>query len=205
MFSSVWSYIQGFPAGASGKEPVSQCRRHKRLGLDPWVRKIHWRRTWPPTPVFLSGKSLGWKSLAGPWNSKGSDTTEMIACLIFRYFIHFDFIVRECSNFIFLHVAVQFSQHYLLKSLSSLYIFVRLLFKETVQRDGRLSSLLSHVPDLTLSLAYYAGLTLTVDIDQSGQGACHISLCLSCTQHSSWSSVAAQARFCWTELLHFEE
>ena len=91
----------------------------------------------------------------------------MIACLIFRYFIHFDFIVRECSNFIFLHVAVPFPQHYLLKSLSSLYIFVRLLFKETVQRDGRLSSLLSHVPDLTLSLMYYAGLTLTADIDQS--------------------------------------
>ena len=30
----------GFPGGASGKEPTSQCRRHKRCGFDPWVRNI---------------------------------------------------------------------------------------------------------------------------------------------------------------------
>ena len=40
----------------------------------------------------------------------------------FRSLIHFEFIfvygVRECSNFILLHVAVQFSQHDLLKRLS---------------------------------------------------------------------------------------
>ena len=24
---------------------------------DPWVRKIHWRRKWQPTPVLLPGKS----------------------------------------------------------------------------------------------------------------------------------------------------
>ena len=28
--------------GASGKEPVCQCRRHKRLGFDTWVGKISW-------------------------------------------------------------------------------------------------------------------------------------------------------------------
>ena len=27
---------QGFPGGTCGKEPTCQCRRHKRLGLDPW-------------------------------------------------------------------------------------------------------------------------------------------------------------------------
>jgi len=32
------------PGGASGKEPACQCRRHRRLGFDPWVRKIPWRR-----------------------------------------------------------------------------------------------------------------------------------------------------------------
>ena len=32
--------IQGFPGGASGKEPENQCRRHKRHGFNPWVRKI---------------------------------------------------------------------------------------------------------------------------------------------------------------------
>ena len=30
----------GFTGGASGKEPVCQCRRHKRPGFDPWVGKI---------------------------------------------------------------------------------------------------------------------------------------------------------------------
>ena len=42
--------------------------------------------------------------------------------LTFRSLIHFEFIfvygVRKCSNFILLHVAVQFSQHHLWKRLS---------------------------------------------------------------------------------------
>ena len=33
----------GFPGGASGKEPICQCRRYKRYGLDPWARKISWK------------------------------------------------------------------------------------------------------------------------------------------------------------------
>ena len=37
----------------------------KRLGFDPWVGKIPWRRAWRPTPVFLPGESLGQRSLAG--------------------------------------------------------------------------------------------------------------------------------------------
>ena len=34
----------------------------RRLGLDPWVGKISWRRKWQPTPVFLCGYSCPWKS-----------------------------------------------------------------------------------------------------------------------------------------------
>ena len=30
----------------------------------PWVRKIPWRRTWQPAPVFLSGEAHGKRSLA---------------------------------------------------------------------------------------------------------------------------------------------
>ena len=45
--------------------------------------------------------------------------------LTFRSLIHFEFIfvysVRKCSSFILLHVAVQFSQHHLLKRLSFLH------------------------------------------------------------------------------------
>ena len=48
---------------SSGQESACQCRRPKRRGFDPWVRKIHWRRKWQPTPIFLPGKSHGRRSL----------------------------------------------------------------------------------------------------------------------------------------------
>ena len=53
----------------NGKEFACQCSRH---GLDPYVRKIPWRRKWQPTPVFSPGKSLGKRRLAGycPWGHK---------------------------------------------------------------------------------------------------------------------------------------
>ena len=47
----------GFPGGSDGKEPTCQCRRWKKCGFNPWVRKIPRRRKWQPTPVFLPGKS----------------------------------------------------------------------------------------------------------------------------------------------------
>jgi len=37
------------------------CRIHR---FDPWVGKIPWRRTWQPTPVFMSEESVdrgAWK------------------------------------------------------------------------------------------------------------------------------------------------
>ena len=39
---------------------------------------MHWRRKWQPTPVFLPGKSQGWRSLVGCrlWGRTESDTTE---------------------------------------------------------------------------------------------------------------------------------
>jgi len=33
--------------------------------FNPWDRKIPWRRTWQPTPLFLPGESHGLRSLAG--------------------------------------------------------------------------------------------------------------------------------------------
>ena len=53
------------PGGAGGKEPAYQCRRHRRLGFNPWVRKIPWRRAWQPTPVFLPGESQGQREPGG--------------------------------------------------------------------------------------------------------------------------------------------
>ena len=46
----------GFPGGASGKEPTSQCRRHKRCRFDPWVRKVPLEESVATTPVFLPGE-----------------------------------------------------------------------------------------------------------------------------------------------------
>ena len=62
--------ICGLPWWLSGKESACQCRRQCRF--DPWVRKIHWRKKWQPTPVFVPGKSRGQKSLAvySPWDHK---------------------------------------------------------------------------------------------------------------------------------------
>ena len=41
---------------------------------------ISWRRKWQPTPVFLPGKSHGWRNLVGYnlWGHKESDTTELL-------------------------------------------------------------------------------------------------------------------------------
>ena len=66
----------GFPGGASGKESGCQCRRCKRLGLDPWVGKI---------PVAGNGSPLQYSYLENPmdrgawWPGMGSQrvkTTE---------------------------------------------------------------------------------------------------------------------------------
>ena len=68
---------EGFPGGASGKEPACQCQRHRRQGPDPWVRKSPWRRAWQPTPGFSPGEPHGQRSLGGcsPWGHRESDLT----------------------------------------------------------------------------------------------------------------------------------
>uniref|UniRef100_A0A8D1K0P5 Uncharacterized protein n=1 Tax=Sus scrofa TaxID=9823 RepID=A0A8D1K0P5_PIG len=54
-----------------------------------------------------------------------SSKSFIVSGLIFWSLIYFEFIflygVRECSNFILFHVAVQFSQHHLLNKLSFLH------------------------------------------------------------------------------------
>ena len=44
------------------KKSACQC---KRCRFNSWVWKIPWRRTWQLTPIFLTGKSHGQRSLAG--------------------------------------------------------------------------------------------------------------------------------------------
>ena len=62
----------------SGKQSACQCRSHKRLGFNPWVRKIPWSRKWQLTLVFLPEESQGQRSLVSYslWGHKESDMTE---------------------------------------------------------------------------------------------------------------------------------
>ena len=50
------------------------------LRFNLWVGNIPWSRKWQLAPVFLPGKSLGWRSLANysPWGHKESDVTEQL-------------------------------------------------------------------------------------------------------------------------------
>ena len=87
-------YLIYRPHGSlSGKGPACQCRRRRRLGFDPWVGKIPWRRKRQPTPVFLPGEFYGQRSLVGysPRGHRESGTTEhapisdLQYCVSFRY------------------------------------------------------------------------------------------------------------------------
>jgi len=49
---------------APGKEPACQSSRCQRLGFNPWVEKIPWRRARKPTSVFLPGESPGYGAAA---------------------------------------------------------------------------------------------------------------------------------------------
>ena len=63
LLTHIYVYM-GFPSGASGKESACQCRRQKTgLGSLGWEDPLE--EAWQPTPIFLSGKSHGQRSLVG--------------------------------------------------------------------------------------------------------------------------------------------
>ena len=57
---------------------LSLIRFYEHLLLSS--KMLSGRRQWHPTPVFLPGKSHGWRSLVGcsPWGCKESDMTEWL-------------------------------------------------------------------------------------------------------------------------------
>ena len=87
-----WELILTYylPRWHSGKESACQFRRHKRHRFNPWVGRIPWSRKWHPTPVFLSGKFHGQRSLVvySPWGHNESDTTEH--AYADYYYVHFE-------------------------------------------------------------------------------------------------------------------
>ena len=66
--------------GTTGGPDDRLCLQCGRTGIDPWVRKIPWRRIWQPTSVFLPCESCGQTTTAGysPWGGKGSNMTERL-------------------------------------------------------------------------------------------------------------------------------
>ena len=75
---------------------LSQWRIHLqcgRLGFDPWVGKIPWRREWQPTPVFLPGESHGQRSPEGCSPRGLKDTTEQLSTEISRNWATTHFLV----------------------------------------------------------------------------------------------------------------
>ena len=94
--------ICGLPWWLGGKESTCQCRRH---GLDPWVRKILWRRKWQLILVFLPGKSHGQRNLSvyRPWGLKESDMTEWLDThtIYYHKFPCFYLDEKMCSNVLF--------------------------------------------------------------------------------------------------------
>ena len=67
------TFLDSFVAQTMKNLPTMQETR-----FDPWVRKIHWRREWLPTPVFMPGDYHGQRGLAGssPYGHKESDMTD---------------------------------------------------------------------------------------------------------------------------------
>ena len=70
------------PSWLNSQGPACQCRRRRRRGFEPWVRKIPWSRKWQLAPVFLPGKFHGQRSLMGDSPSRGckeSDRAEQLS------------------------------------------------------------------------------------------------------------------------------
>ena len=93
----------GLPRWCSGKESSCQCRRHRRCGLNPWVRKITRSRKWQPAPVFLPGKFHGfiaWQTIVhGVAKSQTRLSTLTLVCFVhFNSFLLYSFNSEDASG-----------------------------------------------------------------------------------------------------------
>ena len=84
-FKGAHDYIYNCGKVYKSKNTVDSrvCLQCRRLQVDPWVRKIPWRREWQPTPVFLPGEFHGQRRLVGcsPWGHMELDMTEWLTHL----------------------------------------------------------------------------------------------------------------------------
>ena len=115
--------IRGFPGGTSGKELTYQCRRHKKPGFSPWVRKIPWSRAWQPTPVFLPEESFGQRNLVSYGSHRVRHDWRDLACM---YMIINIFIIKWNSKNVFLIIRYHLCGN--LETLGSSYCNFSLLY-----------------------------------------------------------------------------
>ena len=57
----------------------------QEIWIDPWIRKIPWRRGWQSTPVFLPGKFYGQRSLMA-YSQRGRKESDMTEQLTLSHF-----------------------------------------------------------------------------------------------------------------------
>ena len=72
-----WMFRSPEPCEASDMLPPPGRCLHRNLGSG----KIHWRREWPPTPVFLPGESHGQRSLGGLQSIGSQRVCAKISCI----------------------------------------------------------------------------------------------------------------------------
>ena len=120
LFYVVHSFLLWFDnplCGVSRYSAVKNPPAVREMQFDPCVGKIPWRRAWQLTPVSLSGKSHGPRSLVGcsPWGHEESDTTEheheSVVWIYLVYSLIFYWTLR-LSHWRFLNILVHISIHF---------------------------------------------------------------------------------------------
>ena len=88
--------------------------------FEPWVGKFPWRRKWQPSPVFLPGKSHGWRSPVGyrPWGREELDTTEQLHFTSLHTVKGFG-VVNKAQIYVFLELSCFFYDPMYVGSLTS--------------------------------------------------------------------------------------
>ena len=69
-----FSWCSVLPWWLGGEDPTCRAGDAGDMGSIPELERSRWRRKWQPTPVFLSGKCRGQRSLVdySPWGRKES-------------------------------------------------------------------------------------------------------------------------------------
>ena len=89
-----------YTCGPNGKEPICQCRRHKRCGFNPWIRKIPleegpaihstiltWRIPWTEEPGRL--QSIGSQRVGHDWSDLACRHTTASKTKVYYLFMQF--------------------------------------------------------------------------------------------------------------------